>query len=186
MRIIFHPYSFAEFPVYLSSVFPISRRFFWLAFPFFLAFLVRLSCTSESYLRTSVLLGSPLYPSILFRLRYATSHLILIPARPFATFSHTALPPTRCGWQPLFWHVTLYCHFPTFSCLCFVLSGYVPSSAFNTVLVVVLWHLGILFAAVVCTVSSCFTKFTFPSHTSPAYPSFGTIIAHSSRYFSRS
>ena len=59
----------------------------------------------------------------------------------------------------------------------FVLSGYIPSSSLNTVLRVVLEHPinSTFLAAVVCTVSSCFTNFAFPSHTCPAYSSFGTI-----------
>ena len=38
-------------------------------------------------------------------------------------------------------------------------------------LLVVLEHPSIFFAAVICTVSSCFTNFAFPSNTSPAYSS---------------
>ena len=40
-----------------------------------------------------------------------------------------------------------------------VLSGYILSSALTTVLLAELGHLGIFFAAVICTVSNCFTNF---------------------------
>ena len=68
----------------------------------------------------------------------------------------------------------LYCHFNFLTSL-FVLSGYIPNSALNTALFVVLEHPSISLAAVICTVSSCFTNFASPSHTSPAYSNFGTI-----------
>ena len=71
--------------------------------------------------------------------------------------------------------LALYCHF-RFLVSLFVLSGYVPSFALNTVSLVVLEHLGILLAAVICTaVSNYFTNFASPSHISPAYSSFGGI-----------
>ena len=63
---------------------------------------------------------------------------------------------------------TLYCHFNFLKSL-FVLGGYVPSSALSTVLLVVLEHAGIVLAAVISTVSICFTISAFPSHTPPAY-----------------
>ena len=69
---------------------------------------------------------------------------------------------------------TSYCHFNFFTSL-FVLSGYRPSSALDIVLLV-LEHPSIFLAAAICTVSSCFTNFAFPSYTTPAYPHFGTII----------
>ena len=68
----------------------------------------------------------------------------------------------------------LYTDISTFPCQ-LVLSGYFPSSALSTVLLVVLEHLGILFAVVICAVPNCFTSFAFPSHISPAYSIFGTI-----------
>ena len=58
----------------------------------------------------------------------------------------------------------------------FVFSGCIPSFALHTVLLIVLEHPGIFFAAVICTFfSSCFTRFAFPSHMSPAHSSFGII-----------
>ena len=69
---------------------------------------------------------------------------------------------------------TLYCRFNFLASL-FVLSGYIPSSALTTVLLVVLQHPSIFLAAVICTVFSCFTNFAFPSHASPAYSNFDTI-----------
>ena len=69
---------------------------------------------------------------------------------------------------------TLYCPF-NFPTPLFVLSGCIPSSSLNTVLLVVLEHRSIFLAAVICIVfSSWFTNFAFPSHTS-AYSNFGTI-----------
>ena len=68
---------------------------------------------------------------------------------------------------------TLYCRFNFLACL-FVLCGYIPSSALDTVLLVVLEHPSMCLAAVTCTVSSCFTNFAFPSHSSPAYSNLGT------------
>ena len=97
----------------------------------------------------------------------------LIPARPPAAFSHTALS-TMAGNFFFGTFLTLQCYF-NFLVTLFVLSGYTPSSALNTVLLVILEHLVIFVAAVICTVSACFTNFAFPSHTSPAYSSFGTI-----------
>ena len=47
---------------------------------------------------------------------------------------------------------TLFCHFNFLTSL-FVLSGYIPSSALNTVILVVLEHPSIFLAAVVRTVS---------------------------------
>ena len=63
----------------------------------------------------------------------------------------------------------------TFSRLYLFASGHISSSALDIVLLVVLEHPSTLLAAVFGTVSSCFTNFVFPSHTSPAYSSFGTI-----------
>ena len=60
----------------------------------------------------------------------------------------------------------LYCQFNFLTSLV-VFSGYIPSYAHNTALLVVVDHASIFLAAVICTVSSCFTNFVFPSHTSP-------------------
>ena len=56
----------------------------------------------------------------------------------------------------------------------FVLSECIPSSDHNIVLQV-LGLLRTFSAAVISTVSNCCTSFAFPSHSSPAYFSFGTI-----------
>ena len=69
---------------------------------------------------------------------------------------------------------TSYCHF-NFLTSPFVSSGYTPSSALITVSLVVLEHPSIFLAHVTRAVSSCFTNFAFPSHTPPAYSSFGTV-----------
>ena len=65
---------------------------------------------------------------------------------------------------------TLYCRFNFLTSL-FVSSGHIPitSSALKTVFLVVHEHPSIFLAAVICTVSSCFTNFAFPSHTCPAH-----------------
>ena len=47
----------------------------------------------------------------------------------------------------------------------FHVSGYIPSSAISTVLLVVLEHPSTLLAAAMCTVSGCRTNFAFPSRT---------------------
>ena len=58
--------------------------------------------------------------------------------------------------------LTLYCHFNFITSL-FVLSGYIPFSAFNIVLLIVLEHPSTFFAAVVFTVPSCSANCAFPS-----------------------
>ena len=74
------------------SVPPLSPCFLALAFPLFLSFLLLLSCTPRSYLRTVSLLGFLLYPSILSRLRYPTLfQLVLL----------LLSSPISYGWQPL-------------------------------------------------------------------------------------
>ena len=52
--------------------------------------------------------------------------------------------------------LTLYCRFNFLTSL-FVVTGYIPSSALNTVLLVVFEHPSIFLAAVICTV--CFQVF---------------------------
>ena len=69
---------------------------------------------------------------------------------------------------------TFYCHFNLLASL-FVLSGYIPSSALNTVILVVFEHPSTFLAAVIYTVSSCSTNFAFPSHTTRSYSHFGAI-----------
>ena len=92
---------------------------------------------------------------------------------PFVIFSYTALS-TMAGnlFSGIFF--TLYCHFNFLASL-FVLSGYIPRFALNTVVLVVLEHPSIFLAVVICTVSSCIANFAFPSHTSPACSNFGAI-----------
>ena len=94
-----------------------------------------------------------------------------IPARPFVTFSQTyqlwlATSFLECS--------SLYIAISTFLRVDLFLSGHIPSSALNTLLLVVLEHPGAFLAAITCIVSSCFTNIAFPSHTS-AYYNFGTI-----------
>ena len=112
------------------------------------------------------------FPPISFH-AFSTTLSHLIPARPFVNFSHTALSAMAgnlfCGM-----FLTLYCHFIFLTSLVYF-SGYIPSSALHAVLLVVLEHPRTFLAAVICTVSSCFTNFAFPSHTTSAYSSFGTI-----------
>ena len=76
--------------------------------------------------------------------------------------------PISHGWQPFIGVLlTSDCHFH-FLASRFELSGYIPSSDLSTVLLVVLEHPSTSLAAVICTVSSCFNNFAFPTHTSPA------------------
>ena len=91
----------------------------------------------------------------------------LVPARTFFIFSHTALS-TIAGNIVFGIFFILYCHF-IFLMSLIVLGGYIPSSALNTVFLVVVEHPSIFLAAAICTVSSCCANFAFPSHTSPAY-----------------
>ena len=76
-------------------------------------------------------------PLISFQ-KYSTTLSHLIPARPFVTFSRTALSATAGN---LYFSVflTSYRHFNFLTSL-FVLSGYIPSSAPKNVLLVVLEH----------------------------------------------
>ena len=76
---------------------------------------------------------------------------------------------------------TSYCHF-NFLMSLFVLSGCIPSSALDTVLLVARGHLKFFLTADICTASNCFTSFAFPSHASPAYCSFGTECAGGAVY----
>ena len=103
-----------------------------------------------------------------------------IPARPFATFSHTSLS-TMSG-SLFFWHafLTLYWHYFNFIASLFDLSGYIPtSSALDAALLVVLGHPSIVLPAAVCTVSGCFTNFAFLSHTSLLHI-LAVVLLHSS------
>ena len=68
--------------------------------------------------------------------------------------------------------LALYNHF-NFRTSPFFLSGDIPSSALNTVLLVVLELRTMFLAAVICTVFSCFTNFAFPFHS--AYSRFDTV-----------
>ena len=109
-----------------------------------------------------------LYPSMIFQLRYPT--LFQLGVWLFSTIKLYQL-----------WLATsflacslLYFAISTFSLLYF-LNGYISSSALNTVLLVAREHLVFFLAAVIRTVSNCYTNFAFPSRDSPAYFSFGTV-----------
>ena len=95
-------------------------------------------------------------------LNLSTTLFHLFPARPLVTFSHTALS-TMAGSLVFGLFLTIYCHL-TLSRL-YVSSGHIPNSALNTILLVVLEHLGIFLAAVVCTVASCFLRASTLSHS---------------------
>ena len=146
----------------LSSVSPISPFFLALVFPSFYPFLLLLSCTSQTSMWTSSLLGFLLCPSVLPRLRYPTLFQLAL-----LLLSPTQLYQRRLAASFLA-RSLLYVAVTTFSRLYFVLSGYIPSSA----LPVVLQHLRIFSLAVICTVSICFTNSASPSDTSPARSSF--------------
>ena len=74
--------------------------------------------------------------------------LLFSPIRPYQLWLATSF---------LACYSTLCCHFNFLTSL-MVLSGYKPSSSLNTVLLIVHEHPRIFLAAVICTVSSCFTK----------------------------
>ena len=139
---------------------PLSPSFLALAFPLFLYVLLLLSCTPQISLWTVSLLP----PTSFHTFSTTLSHLI--PARHFVTFSHTAVKAGNLFFGIFF---TLYCH------INFVTSLFVFKWVHSQFLLVVLEHPSTFLAAAICTVSSCFTNCAFPSHTSPAYSSFGTI-----------
>ena len=56
-------------------------------------------------------------------------------------------------------------------------------SALNAILLVVLEHPSTFLAAIICAVSSCFTNFAFPAHTSPAYSRLDTTTFNTYFYF---
>ena len=73
----------------ILSVYPISLCFLSLAFPFFQAFVLLLSFTRHlSNFFTGII--SPWFPSVPFH-TFSTALSHLTPARPFVTFSRTAL-----------------------------------------------------------------------------------------------
>ena len=177
-----HSNIFLQPPVHLlsaSPLLPYSRVF--------LSTCLSLSSTSYSpslllscYHQTSVqTVRTPCwFPPKSFHI-FSSSLSHLIPARLFVIFSHTA--SSTMARINLFsgTFFTLHCHF-NFLAFPFGLIGYIPSSAPSApVLHIVLEHTNnsIFLAAVICTaaVSGCFTNFAFPSHTSPAYSSFGAI-----------
>ena len=67
--------------------------------------------------------------------------------------------------------LTQYCYFNFLTSILFYVGTF-------PVLLLILYYSSYvsILAAAICTVSSCFTDLAFPSHSSPAYPSFGTII----------
>ena len=148
---------------------PLSLFFLVLAFPFYYLFYICLVPAKLRYRQYQVpLLGSPLHPSIFLDYvipSYSSS--------PYCHFLSYSIINNGCHlFSGVFF--TLYFHFNFLTSL-FVLSGYIPSSAPNTVLLVILEHPSIFLAAVICTVSSCFTNFACPSYTSPACSNFGTV-----------
>ena len=137
---------------------PLSPCFLALAFLLFLSFLLLMSCARRTSLWTVYHHGFLLYPSMLSRLRYPT----LFQLSPFRYF----LPYSPCQvWLAtslfgmfLIWKYILSSQLPhVYNCF----NGYIPSSALDTVLLVVFEHLtyysGVLFsiiAAAICAVSS--------------------------------
>ena len=113
--------------VYFLGVFPILPCFVALAFPFFLLLLQ--PCTSQRSQRASPLFGPPLYASIIYPLRYLTFRYFL----PYIDLINYV-------WKPPFQHAPYFIlpfliYFSYLSL--FVLSGCIPSSVLNTVLLVV-------------------------------------------------
>ena len=161
-------------PLISRSVFPSLPYSLALAFPFFLYFLLPLPFSSETSRRTSTLLSVPLDPSILSQLRYLTI---------FQLSLCYSLPnsPIKYDWQPLFWHVPyLILPFQLVMSL-FVLSGYMPSSALNTVLLVVLGHPRFFSAAAICTVSNLRVSCSLPILVLHIL---ALVLSHSSGYLS--
>ena len=151
---------FASSPVYLLSVF----------FPDFILFLsTSISLISIYYLIPPKLIcGHNLFLASSFILpcflNYATPPCSSSPVGYFLPCRSISY-----GWQPLFRHVARFL-LQLFLLSLLVSSGYIPSSASNdTVLLVVLDHLIFFSAAVICTVSNCFTNSAFSSHTSLGY-----------------
>ena len=106
------------------------------------------------------------FPLISFH-TFSTTLSQIVPAHPLVTFSHTCTARSAMVGNLFFGMLRiLYCQFNFLTSLV-VFSGYIPSYAHNTALLVVVDHASIFLAAVICTVSSCFTNFVFPSHTSP-------------------
>ena len=95
VQIRFHSNIFPQPPVYLSSVCPLSPYFLALAFPSLLSFLLLLSCTRQTSLRTVPFLGL-INPSIFFRLFYPMSfHFALLsfsPIQPYQLWLATSFP----------------------------------------------------------------------------------------------
>ena len=116
-----------------------------------LSFLPILASISALYLPnfSADITSSWCFPYILaYFLNYAIPPFSSSPL-PCVTFSHTALS-TMDGNLFFGMFLALYCHF-NFLMSLFVFSGYIPSSALNTVLLVVLDPLGSFLAAVICT-----------------------------------
>ena len=105
VQIRFHSYLFSRPLVHLyvaskCSSFTIFLKSY-VALLFFLSFLLLLTCTPQTYLRTASLVGFFPHTSILSRLR--------CPAFPSSSFFYF-LPysPISYGWQPLFRHVPYF------------------------------------------------------------------------------
>ena len=142
----------------------------YVALPSFLSFLLLLSCTSQTSLRTASLLGFLLCPSILSRLRYPTlfqlALSLLSPIQAYQIWLETS-----------FGMLLTYITISTFSRLYLFKVGTFPVLLLilYEVLLVVLEHPITFLAAAVCTASSCVINLASPSHASPACSSFGTI-----------
>ena len=129
-----------------------------------------LSCVSQTSIRTLSLIIFLPDPSILCRPRYPN----------LSQFALLLLSPIHS-------HQVLLLKTASLHVSCFILSlqlSRVSTFFAGTILVLLflskLYHssylsIFVLFLpAVICTISSCFTDFVFPSHISPAYGSFGT------------
>ena len=99
-------------PCISPSVSPFSPYLLALAVPFLLSFLLRLSCTHQTYLKIVPLLGLPLNPSLFSRL----GHLILFQ---LALLSFSPIQPYQpwLPWltTPFLTHYLLYVAISTFS-----------------------------------------------------------------------
>ena len=111
-------------PRIFFRVSPMSPWFLALAFPFFLSFLLPVSCTSQTSLRTSSLWFHPIFLPCL--LCYAIPPYSSSPFCYFLQYSYSM--STMAGNLFFGMFVTLFCHFNSLTSL-FVSSGYIPSSA---------------------------------------------------------
>ena len=152
-------------PACVSRCFSALTLFLRLAHPLFLSLIVLLYCTPRTPW-TSILLGFLLYTSILFRLRFTTSFQLY---RLWLTTSFMAcslLSIIISMYQVLF-YPTMSGHAHPQFCSYYCISHRARACRY-------------FLAAVICTVSSCYTNTAFSFHTCSAFSRLGpiTFIKH--------